>query len=126
MELLERSSKLELWEILVPTEYRLEVQKDGTPKYYRKRFHQVWDKKVRDITGGLTILAPSKGQWVSPQGDLFVERMIPVRIACTRDQIDTIIDMTIKYYDQLAVMAIKISEEVIIRNKKESKCGTTK
>lgn len=101
----------ELWEILVPT-----VSNEGKP--YRTRYHRVWDAKVREITGGLTILKPAVGQWVSPDGELFRERMIPVRIACTRDQIEQIIDHTLKYYDQLAVMAVKISEEVIIRGRK--------
>lgn len=99
----------ELWEILVPT-----VSNEGKP--YRTRYHRVWDAKVRLLTGGLTVLKPAVGQWVSPDGELFRERMIPVRIACSRDQIEQIIDLTIKYYDQLAVMAVKISEEVIIKH----------
>lgn len=102
---------MELWEILVPTQLNC-----GKP--IRTRFHKAWDRKVYAITGGLTILAPTKGKWVSPTGTLFAERMIPVRIACTRDQIDKIIDMSIKYYDQEAIMAYKISEDVIIKHKK--------
>lgn len=100
----------QLWEILVPT-----VSNEGKP--YRTRYHRVWDAKVRDITGGLTIMAPAKGQWKSPDGELFIERMIPVRIACSREQIDVIIDLTMKYYDQLAVMAYRISEECLIKHR---------
>ena len=99
-----------MWEILVPTEKRLEPG-----KYYTTRYHRVWDAKVRELTGGLTILTPSRGQWVSPDGTLYHERMIPVRIAATREQINQIIDMTLTYYDQLAVMCYKISDEVIVR-----------
>jgi hypothetical protein len=62
-------------------------------------------------------MAPSKGQWVSPEGKYFQERMIPVRIACTRAQIDKIIDITLKYYEQEAVMCYRISDLVIIRGK---------
>jgi hypothetical protein len=98
-----------MWEILVPTIRR----KDGKP--YTTRYHKVWDKKVKEISGGLTILTPAKGKWISPDGTLFVERMIPVRIIATRDEIDKIIDMTIKYYDQLAVLCYKISDEVIMK-----------
>jgi hypothetical protein len=101
---------LNLWEILVPTVRRA----DGKP--YRTRYHRVWDEKVRQIAGGLTILSPAKGQWVSPKGDLFNERMIPVRIACTRSQMDKIADMTAAYYDQLAIMFYSVSEEVVVRN----------
>jgi len=124
-----------LWEILVPTERRatpkrmaeiyaaqnpdVGVYVDGTfhPGYYTTRYHRVWDEKVRAISGGLTVMRPAKGQWVSPDGQLFKERMIPVRIMATREQIDTIIDLTLEYYDQLAVMCYKISDEVILRAK---------
>lgn len=101
-----------LWEILVPTEKRL-----APGKFYTTRYHRVWDAKVREITGGLTILTPAKGQWVSPTGELFVERMIPVRIAATREQIDVIIELTLEYYDQLAVLCYKISDEVILKSR---------
>lgn len=100
-------SDIKLWEILVPT-----IRNNGTP--IKTRFHRVWDKKVYDITGGLTILTPTKGKWVSPNGTLFAERMIPVRIACSEEQIREIIKMTIKYYEQEAVMAYLVSSQVII------------
>lgn len=100
-----------LWEILVPTVRRV----GGKP--YTTRFHRVWDAKVREITGGLTILTPAKGQWVAPDGELHAERMIPVRIVATRDQIDQIISHTMTYYDQLAVLCYKLSEEVIIKHR---------
>lgn len=99
---------MELWEILVPTQ-----RNNGKP--IRTRYHRVWDSKVREISNGLTILPVTKGQWVSSDGSLFSERMIPVRIACTEEQINTIIDMTIRYYDQLAVMAYRVSDKVIIK-----------
>ena len=97
-----------LWEILVPT-----MRNDGRP--IRIRFHKVWDAKVRDISGGLTIMPVAKGQWLF-KDELFQERMIPVRIIATRSEMDKIIDMTIKYYEQLAVLAYKVSEEVILRH----------
>lgn len=102
--------KKELWEILVPTMFN-----DGRP--IKTRYHRVWDRKVYEITGGLTILTPTKGKWVCPEGSLFEERMIPVRIACTREQIDKIVDMTMIYYHQLAILAYKVSDEVILKNR---------
>ncbi len=102
-----------MWEILVPTERRLEPG-----KYYRTRYHRVWDSKVRVITGGLTIMAPARGQWAHPAtGELFKERMIPVRIIATRGEIEKVVDLTLKYYDQLAVLCYKISDEVILKFK---------
>lgn len=103
----------ELWEILVPT-----VRNNGKP--FRLRYHKVWDKKVREISGGLTIMPVAKGMWVDTADEtLFTERMIPVRIACTKSEITEIIDFTIEYYEQIAIMAYKISEEVIIRRNGE-------
>ena len=99
---------MRLYEILVPT-----VRSNGKP--YRTRFHRVWDAKVREITSGLTILTPTRGQWVSPSGELFSERMIPVRIMCTREQIDRIADMSAAYYEQQAIMFYAISSEVEIK-----------
>jgi len=110
-----------MWEILVPTERRVpHVSKEGAvKKFYTTRFHRVWDEKVRAISGGLTILTPAKGQWISPDGVLFSERMIPVRIICTQDEIVTIIDMTMDYYDQLAVLCYRVSDLVIMRTRED-------
>lgn len=102
-----------MWEILVPTERRLEPG-----KYYTTRYHRVWDAKVRAITGGLTIMSPAKGQWIhQATGILYKERMIPVRVMATRQEIEKVIDLTLKYYDQLAVLCYKISDEVILKYK---------
>lgn len=104
-----------MWEILVPTERRLEPG-----KYYTTRFHRVWDEKVRKITGGLTIMSPAKGQWTHPTtGELFKERMIPVRIIATREEIEKVIDLTLTYYNQLAILCYRISDEVIIKFKED-------
>lgn len=101
-----------LWEILVPT-----VRKDGKP--YRTRYHRVWDCKVREISKGLTVLTPSRGQWISPSGELVAERVIPVRFVATRSQAIEIVDFTLKYYDQEAVMCYLLSNEVILRHRGE-------
>lgn len=100
---------MNLYEILVPTQHD-----NGKP--IRTRFHRVWDRKVRSIAGGLTILNPAKGQWTSVTGELFAERMIPVRIMCSADDIDAIADYTATHYNQLAVMFYKISDDVKIKH----------
>lgn len=94
------------YQILVST-----VRNDGRP--IRTRFHGVWDAKVREITGGLTISSPVKGQWINGDGRLYAERMIPVLVVCTRAQIDRIVAMTADYYEQEAVLAMKISDEIV-------------
>jgi hypothetical protein len=100
-------SDIRLWEILVPTIMR------GKPIH--TRYHRVWDAKVRNISGGLTILKPVKGQWVY-QGDLHDERMIPVRIRCTAEQIEKISDITADYYEQKAIMYYAISDTVVVKH----------
>jgi hypothetical protein len=118
MENQENEKTISLWEILVPT-----IRNNGKP--YRTRYHKVWDKKIREISGGLTICPVAKGNWISPEGKLFVERMIPVRILATKEQIEKIVDHTIIYYDQEAVLAYKISNDVILKHR-ETKKKTSK
>ena len=103
---------IQLWEILVPT-----ISSAGRPLHLR--FHRVWDSKVRAVAGGLTIFKPAKGQWMSPIGQLYAERMIPVRVACTEEQMEVIANMTMEYYDQLAVMYYRISNKVVIKRRDE-------
>jgi hypothetical protein len=88
-----------LYEVLVPTKHF-----DGRP--IKTRFHRVWDKNVRNISSGLTILNPVKGQWVKNDNDVMAERMIPVRISCTKEQLDQILELTKKYYSQQVVMGL--------------------
>lgn len=92
-----------LYEILVPTKYGDTLGPIST------KHHKNWDAKVRGISGGLTILKPAKGQWVHA-GDLFEERVIPVRIMATEKQMRKIVEFTIKHYRQKAVMYYVISE----------------
>jgi hypothetical protein len=100
---------MKLWEILVPT-----VSNAGKP--FRLKYHRVWDAKVRAITGGLTVCPVARGQWVSPDNELFLERMIPVRVACGEADIERIADMTAAYYGQLAVMYYLVSEKVVVKH----------
>ena len=100
-----------LYEILVPCNWN-----DGTP--IRTRHHREWDNQVRKLTGGLTILTPGKGQWVH-ENDLYVDRMIPVRVFCTSTQMGDIAQITIKHYEQEAVMYYPISDWVLIQNATE-------
>jgi hypothetical protein len=44
--------------------------------------------------------------------------MIPCRIACSWEELSVIIDFTIEHYKQEAVLAYKISDDVILRHGK--------
>jgi len=106
--------KKSMWEILVPTV----VPNTNGENFFKTRFHKTWDERVRKITHGLTIMPPTKGQWVSPTGTLFVERMIPVRIVATHEEIHAVMDMTLEHYEQETVMCYRISDEVIFKTAK--------
>lgn len=100
---------MKMWEILVPCQW-------NTGKPVRTRHHKEWDKRVRKITGGMTIMKPAKGQWVSPSNELYEERMIPVRVSCTDTQINKIMDITAQHYKQLAVLAYEVSTNVKLKH----------
>ena len=97
-----------LWEMLVPATVKgLTVPKQR---------HQLWDAEVRKVSQGLTILSPARGQWVTPLGCLQVERMIPVRLICTKREIARIATLTARHYKQEAVMYYELSRHVCIRH----------
>jgi hypothetical protein len=95
-----------LFEIYVPTQKNC-----GKP--IRTRQHREWDRRVRKITGGLTVYKPVKGQWVDKSDDrLYAERMIPVRVVATDQEMRCIADLTKKFYEQITVLYYKLSSEV--------------
>lgn len=105
-----KTDTLTLWEILVP--YKMGRKNVQVP------YHQEWDAKVVAITGGMTLMKVAKGSWVSPTTQkLHKELMIPVRIACTEEQIRQIMEITIEHYNQEAVFAMLVSEKVLIMNR---------
>lgn len=108
---------IRLYEILVPTLRRID------DKPIKLRFHKVWDGKVRAISGGLTVMPPAKGQWICKEGNLFAERMIPVRFLATPAQARAVAEMTLDYYDQLAILCYVISTEVMLIHRENADVG---
>ena len=96
-----------IWELLVPVSW-------NTGRDIPISHHRDWDAKVRDIADGLTILKAAKGQWISPDGDLYSEHMIPVRVACTEEEIKKIARFTLSHYNQEKVMFYRIADKVYI------------
>ncbi len=94
-----------LWEIMIPCKWN-----SGRPIH--TRHHKAWDKRVRAIAGGLTILSVGLGQWVNTDGEEFLERVIPVRIMCSTDEMRLIADITIEHYEQEAVFFYVVSDNV--------------
>lgn len=99
----------QFWEVLVPC-----VRNNGRP--ISTRCHREFDRQLRRITGGLTVMPPVRGQWVSPSGELFVERMIPVRVVATEPQIEAVADLAARYYDQQAILYYRVSDYVRIKH----------
>ncbi len=105
-----------LWEILVPVFD--DKHSDKHNMEWPVEYHQKWDQHVRQIAGGLTINKIVRGIWTCPNTKIiFHEQMIPVRIFCTLKEIEEIIDFTLKYYDQEAIMCYLISDTVFIKYK---------
>lgn len=98
---------LQLWEILVPRHIYGKTENDML------HHHMEWDALVHDMAGGLTILKPTKGQWVSDGVGVVVrEDMIPVRIATDGWTMSKIAEFTKKHYKQDSVMYYQLSNEV--------------
>lgn len=103
-----------LWQVLVPCNFN-----NGKP--VRTRHHREWDKRVRKITGGLTILTPGKGQWVDPVDNrLYLDRIIPVQVIATDQEIAQIAAITCQHYRQLACFYFLVSDQVQIFRPKEA------
>jgi hypothetical protein len=95
-----------MWEILVPASNH----KDK----FSYDHHKEWDAFVRQFSDGITVLRGAKGEWKSPDGTVFKDRMIPVRIICTEEDIKRIVRFTIEHYNQEAVLAYMLSNTIIL------------
>jgi hypothetical protein len=96
-----------LWEILVPA-----FTNDGVK--IQVPFHKEWDERVRKLAGGLTIMKTGIGNWINGN-ELYIERTIPIRIYCTKNQIDVIADITASHYGQKSIMYYALSDDVYIK-----------
>lgn len=108
---LDEEDEDEFWEILVPA--------SSKDKEFTYEHHKKWDEYVKSLAGGLTVMKTAKGEWISKDGKLFVDRMIPVKIKCSYADINKIIDFTMEHYDQEAVLAYRISSHIILRNRSD-------
>ena len=106
-------SETKLWEILVPTMIDRETRGGSELTPIRTRYHKVWDKKVLAVSNGITIMRPTiKGVWFE-NDKKHVDRTIPVRIACSKDEIIKIAKIARDHYNQLEIMVYCISTEVL-------------
>ncbi|GGT56367.1 hypothetical protein GCM10010207_65350 [Streptomyces atratus] len=89
------------------------VSNTGCP--FSVRHHRQWDAMVKQLAGGMTLIQLIRGSWVDPvsQED-FAERMIPVRIMCTSEQIVGICKETARFYDEFSVLATLVATEPVL------------
>lgn len=99
-----------LWQIYVPVY-------DNNGNKIPVSYHQKWDDIISDIAGGLTINKKSRGIWASQTGTIFKEEMIPVLVNCSYNEMNVIAELTIRHYDQEAVMYYKVTDEIFIKRK---------
>jgi hypothetical protein len=104
-----------LYEILVPTKF------EDTKTPIRTRYHKKFDEVCRKYSDGLSIFKPIMGQWLH-KGELYEDRMIPVRLVCTRNELNNIMKFAKDHYRQIQIMAYKISDEVIFYGGNTIKC----
>ena len=96
----------EMWEVLVPVS-------DNSGRPHARLFHRAWDAEVEKIAGpNSTLMAPAKGRWEGIE-----EGMIPVRIICTAEQIARVVDLTLAHYDQIEVLAYRVSDKILMGRK---------
>jgi len=95
-----------MYEVYVPAT-------DPEGRLIEMAYHHIWDAKVRKLTQGLTVFQPAKGQWEN-EGVLYRDIMLPVRIACTPEQLEEIVNMTAAHYRQRAVIRNLVSTDVVI------------
>lgn len=101
-----------MWEILVPA--------SGRAEKFSYEHHKKWDEFVSQFSNGITVLRGAKGEWKAPDGTVFRDRMIPVRIICSEEEIRKIVHFTIEHYKQEAVLAYELSSNIILEHRGES------
>jgi len=99
-----------MWEIFVPA--------SGNEQPFSYDHHKKWDAYVKSLAGGLTIMKTAKGEWIDDsQEKLYRDKVIPVRVKCSKKIIKKIIKFTITHYNQEAVLAYKVSDKVMLIRK---------
>lgn len=92
----------------------------GKKRFSYEGHHKAFDSKVKEICGGITIHRPVKGEWISPDGIIFTDRMIPVMIAVKEERdIEVIANFALNHYDEEAIMYYKVSDDVRILHREK-------
>jgi len=101
-----------LWEIFVPKNHNEKT-------IYGVSHHREWNRKVTTETDVILLSStPYKKKSCPTIGKCFFsEEMILLRVCCTSEEFDKILDITIDHYDRDEIIAFKISDKMIVKKK---------
>ncbi|MGA2875723.1 MAG: hypothetical protein ABSE82_09315 [Nitrososphaerales archaeon] len=95
----------DLWEILVP-------EADNAKVPFSEEHHEAFRRILRGIRGndGTTCNATALGYWLDKKtGEVYTEKMIPVRFRACRADAERMSEHARKYYKQVAIMAYRVA-----------------
>jgi len=99
-----------LWEIMIPKN----IDKHTI---FHVSSHRQWNKYVEELTGGMVFFSNLDRRWISStKTSPYFDNKIPVRIFCSKEQMDKIIDFTMQHYDQKHVIAYELSNNIILKH----------
>lgn len=76
--------------------------------------HKAWTVQAAKVAGGFTQRPPGLGMW-QDKGTLYVDDMIPYRLACSAEQFAALVDEAFRLFpDQLAIFTARIGDADII------------
>lgn len=102
-----------LWEIFIP-------KNNNKNTIFQVSHHREWNKKITNETDVILLsssttptktLDPPLGQ------SFFSEEMILIRVCCTKEEFDKILNITIEHYDRKEIIAFKLSENMLIKKR---------
>lgn len=106
-------TRKKLYEIQIPVAPNLpEVficDKNGN---FNQEYHDRFLAKVLTVANGYTALPIVEGAWINGSGKTFIEKMIPVRIFCTDENITEIASFAKRHYDQEAIFVVELGTAI--------------
>jgi hypothetical protein len=101
-----------LWEIFIPKNHNKEM-------IYGVSHHREWNRKVTKETNVILLSSSSYKEKSCPtiEEPFFSEEMLLLRVYCTQEELDRILDITVDHYDRDKIIAFKISENMIVKKR---------
>lgn len=75
---------------------------------FTAKHHRIFYKFILNLSKGYSVLSELEGVWQNEKGTIYQEKMIPVRIACTDEQIKEIAEFAKTHYEQEAIFVLEL------------------